>query len=157
MQSKFEKMSQRAKGTLDIDDYVERFQNYQPWLNFFTVVSAILIFLLTHWALSGANEYIAHHDGNPELCLLPQTATWWLCAGVFGFILSFEFTLQVWALFCGHPLVELYNEWITGQPKSYKGGEIYMDMRKFFRWLAVFIAFLTGLFTVLDVPSHASL
>jgi len=157
MNSNLENASRSPDGVLELEDYLERFQNYQPWINFFTVVSALCIFFATHWVLSAINRSIAHLDGNPEIYLLPQPAMWWGCAGVLGFIFGFELTLQVWTAFHDSAVVNLYNSWIAEQPKSYKSRNVYVDTWKLFRRLALFIALPVALFTVLNLPSHASI
>jgi hypothetical protein len=157
MQSKFEKMSLRAHSNIEVDDYVERFQNWNPWINFFTAVVAIAFALFAWFSLVSLNKWLALRDAHPEMVLLPQSATWYFFPAAGGFILGFELTIQILALFVGREVANLYCGWIAEQPKSYKGGEIYFDTRKVFRWFAVFVVLPIGIITFLNLPKHAAL
>jgi|SRR5208337_1882775 len=117
-----------------------------------------LLFLSGSWfALSWTNRFLAHSDGPVSFQFLPQSAIWWFFPGFGSLALSWELTLQIWALFGDRATVNLFSDW-TNQSNVFWGRASYvgLDSRKVLRWLAMLIALPIGIFTVLALDMHAS-
>jgi hypothetical protein len=130
------------------------------WKVIGAMVAVAIAFALGSWrALSGLNGILAQADGPAALHLFPQPAIWWFFPGFGALSLSWEITLQIWALFGDRDQVNLFSDWSNQSTKFWGGGGKYagMDSRKVLRWLSLVIALPIGVFTLLAVNMHATI
>lgn len=107
------------------------------------------VIFLTHALLVFLSEWYAALDGPASFRLFPQTAIWWFFPGFGALTTGYEIVLQLWSRFGDASRVARYNAW-----SNEKAG---FDGRRLLRWMALLVAAPIGLFTLLEVPGHASL
>lgn len=121
------------------------------------MIAIAIVFLFGTWAiLVGLNNFLANLDGAATFRFFPQSAIWWFLPGFGALALSWEFTLQLWAVFGDRSAVNLFSDW-TNQSTSFWGASSFtgMDSRKVLRWLALIIVLPVGFFTVLALNMNA--
>jgi hypothetical protein len=111
----------------------------------------------THALFVWINRRIAESDGTAYFRLWPQTAIWWFFPGFGALALSYEITLQLWALTGHREEANLYSEW-TNRSKSFgASGSAGFNSRKVLRWMGLLIAMPVGILTALTLPMHTTL
>ena len=139
-----------------IEDLEAKFAEQQTIINLCCIFSGLAFLFLTHALLVEGYRWLERADGIAGYKIPYQTAIWWFFPGFGALCLCFEITLQVWAIFAGCNVVELYVEWDSRQPKKSRGRIVYYDARKILRWLALVIALPIGIFTTLALNMHAT-
>jgi hypothetical protein len=102
-----------------------------------------------HLILVSSNRFIAALDGPSDFVLLPQTAIWWFLPGFAALALPWEITLRMWYWIGNREQAALYSYWSSAK--------VGFDATRMFRILALVICLPIALFTLLDVPEHATL
>lgn len=145
-------MSQKMIWELD-----DRFRVLK-WVVVLCMLGVGLLFLLiTHAALVGLNQCFASAHGPSEIQLLPQTAIWWFFPGFGALSLSWEITLQLWALLGDRKSANIFSDWSNVTTTFWGSGNTGMDSRRVLRLLSLLIALPIGLLTLLALPMHAAL
>ena len=139
-----------------IDDCEAKFSSWQNFVNLCCAATAVLFLVGTRYALLFASRALANSDGLSGLHIHYQQDLWWFFPTIGAVSLSFEIVLQIWSLFIGRGIVNLYVEWAARQPKRYRGGETYYDSRKLFRWFTLVLALPIGILTVLALRAHTT-
>jgi len=122
------------------------------------ILIGILVGLLIYCSLVGLNRLLASLDGPAQFRYYPESAIWWFLPGFGAITLCWELTLQLWALFVGHDLVDTFSNWTNNTTKFWGSGSYPgMDSRKVLRWIALLIVLPIGVFTVLALNMHATL
>jgi len=142
------------KSMAELDD---RFDKWKWIINLAMIAVGVLFAYGTHALLVWINRQLALTDGPADFILLPQTAIWWFLPGFGALALSYEITLQLWALIVGREAVDLYSQWANEKTAVRGGRYAGMDSRKVLRWLALVVAMPIGIFTVLALPMHTAL
>lgn len=119
------------------------------------IAIGILFVVGTHAALSGLNQYFATRPPS-DFQLLPQPAIWWFFPGFGALCLSWEITLQLWALMGDRRTVNLYSDWSNLTSTMASWGASGFDSRKVLRIFSLVIALPIGLLTVLAIPMHST-
>lgn len=103
----------------------------------------------TYSSLVWLNRYIAATEGQSELLLWPDNATWWFFPMFGALSLSWEIVLQLWTNFGNRAKAHSYNYWW-----AHSAG---FDSTRLLRWLSVFITLPIGILTVFALPTHIAL
>ena len=138
-----------------IEDLDGRFYSIKwiPPLCMFAV--GVLFVVGVHAALAGLNYYFATRQ-HSNIQLFPQPVIWWFFPGFGALCLSWEITLQLWAVFGDRKTADLYGDW-SNMTTTMSGWTIYgLDSRRALRLLTLVIAFPIGIFTLLALPMHAT-
>jgi hypothetical protein len=152
------KVAATRKG-LDTSTLEERFLPLRSRI-ILGMIAVGAIFLLGTWqALTDISRYFAALDGPALFLFMPQTAIWWFFPGFGALALSWELTLQLWALFGDRVKVNLFSDWANQSSRFWGGHGRYagMDSRKVLRWMALLIATPIGFFTVQALNMHAAI
>ena len=138
------------------EDLYAVFCERQWVVNLLTALIADLFFCGAYFGLAALNRHIASSGTHALIVLVPESVVWMFFAFFGAMTLSFQITLQIWALLAGPRMANLYANWAAAQPKSYRGGDVYYDSRRVFGWLAALIALPVGIFTALALPMRAT-
>ena len=113
------------------------------------VLMGVVIFWSTRSIFSELNRYFASLDEPAHFILLPQTAIWWIAPISAAIDLTWEATLDLWALIGDKDEVALYSYWTTA-----KAG---FDSTRVLRIMAVVLLLPMLVFTALAIPWHVAL
>jgi hypothetical protein len=140
---------------LDIEALDERFTPLRSKVISAMILIGLIFGLGSYFALIGINRALAALDGQGQFRFFPESAIWWFFPGFGAICLSWEFTLQLWALFAGQDLVNLFSDWTNNSTAFWgRGSYTGMDSRKVLRWMAVLIVLPIGIFTALALNMH---
>ena len=140
-----------------IEDLEAEFASKQTIINIACLPIGIAFLLLAHAALVSLSQFMVDSDGIAGYRVPYQVSIWWLFPGFGAICLCFEIALQIWALFAGPAIVNLYCRWESKQPKKTRyGGVTYYDTRKTLRWLALLIGLPVGILTALALNMHTT-
>jgi hypothetical protein len=139
-----------------INDLETQFAEQQTIVNLCCIPSGLAFLLLTHTLLVESFQFLERADGIPGYKITYQPVIWWFFPGFGALCLCFEITLQIWTLFVGRNVVDLYSEWDSRQPKKSRGGIVYYDARKVLRWFSLLIALPIGIFSGLALNMHTT-
>lgn len=139
-----------------IEDLDARFATQQTIVNLCCIPSGLAFFFFSHACLVAINQWLIKADGISGYRVACQPVIWWFFPGFGALSLCFEITLQIWALFVGHKIVDLYSDWDSQQPKQSRGGIVYYDARKWLRWMALLVALPIGILTALALNMHTT-
>jgi hypothetical protein len=106
--------------------------------------------------MTSVSQWLLNSDGITGYRIPYQPILWWFFPFFGALSLCFEITLQTWALFAGHKIVNLYSEWDGHQPKSHRGRMVYCDGRSWLRKGTLFLALPIGVFTALALNMHTT-
>jgi hypothetical protein len=137
-----------------IDELDDRFGSFKWLPPLFMIAIGLLFAIGTHAILVAISNHLATTDSAPAIRLLPQTAIWWFFPGFGALALSWEITLQLWALFSDRRTVNLYCEW-SDVTSAVWGRDTGFNSRKALRFLAIILVLPIGVFTALALPMHA--
>lgn len=122
----------------------------EQWLVTGGMVTIGIIFAIsTHAALVWLNRFLAAPDSPTNFILWPQSAIWWFFPGFGALALSWEITLQIWALFGRREDAASYAYWT-----SLKAG---FDSTRLLRLSSILIVLPIGILTILALPMHVIL
>ncbi|MBS1805762.1 MAG: hypothetical protein JST28_20670 [Acidobacteria bacterium] len=141
---------------LDSEDLEERFMPLRG-----RVIGGMIavggLFAIASWCtLSKTNIWLSRLDGPADFVFLPQTAIWWFFPAFGALSLSWELTLQAWALFGDRKTVNLFSDW-TNQSPTFWGASYGMDSRRVLRWMSLVVLLPIFVFTALALNMHATI
>jgi hypothetical protein len=140
-----------------IDALEAGFQAGRGRLSLCVILVALTFLFVVHAAMAFGNEALANADGHEGFRVLGQPALWWIFPAFGAWTLSFEITLQIWALFAGRRIVDLYTAWDARQPKRTRSGGVnYYDTRQGLRLFALGLALPIGIGTMLALNMHTT-
>jgi hypothetical protein len=139
-----------------IDDLEAQFCTQQTIVNLCCIPSGLAFLFLTHACLIAISQHLIQSDGVPGYHIAYQPVFYWFLPGFGALSLCFEITLQIWAMFVGHTVVNLYSEWDSRQPKRSRGGIVYYDVRKILRWFTVLLVIPIGILSSLALNMHTT-
>lgn len=115
---------------LDTEEFEDRFMPLRVRVIGGMIAIGIL-FAVGFWYLfSRTNSFLAGLDGPSDFVFQPQRAIWWFFPAFGALSLSWELTLQVWALFGDRKIVNLFSEW-TNQSPSFWGAAMGWTLARF--------------------------
>jgi hypothetical protein len=126
-----------------------RFSTTQWIVGLSMVLMGVVIFWSTRSIFSELNRYFASLDEPAHFILLPQTAIWWIAPISAAIDLTWEATLDLWALIGDKDEVALYSYWTTA-----KAG---FDSTRVLRIMAVVLLLPMLVFTALAIPWHVAI
>lgn len=139
-----------------VEDLEAQFPVQQTYVNLSCFLSGLAFALVTHFVLVKASQSLIASDGIGGYHIPYQSYIWWFFPGFGALCLCFEITLQVWAIFVGRRVVNLYSEWDSRQPKKSRGDIVYYDARKVLRWFTLLIVLPVGIFSGLALNMHTT-
>ncbi|WP_263358293.1 hypothetical protein [Acidicapsa ligni] len=139
-----------------IEDFEAQFAAQQTIVNLCCIPSGLAFFFIAHAILAAISNWLVNSDGIAGYRVPYQSVILWFFPGFGALSLCFEITLQIWALFVGQRVVELYSDWDSRQPKKSRGGIVYYDARKVLRGFALLLVFPIGIFTSLALNMHTT-
>jgi hypothetical protein len=162
--SLFRKLMPAAKrnalvGSLDAPELDDRFLPLKRRVIGAMIAVAVLFALGSWFALVSINKALASLDGPTLIRLLPEPAIWCFFPGFGALVLSWEITLQIWALFSSREKVNLFSDWTNQSTRFWGGRGQYagIDSRKVLRLMSLLIALPIGVFTILALNMHATI
>jgi hypothetical protein len=139
-----------------LEDTFARFRGNQVYMNLANVAVAICFCLGVQAGLKSLSIHLADKDGPALFRVMYQPAIWWGAAGVSGFCLAWEITIQIWRMFTSRRTISLYREWVKGEPFEYKGG-MFRNQLRFWHWCAAIIVLPIGVASILALNMHSNL
>jgi hypothetical protein len=139
-----------------IENLEAQFAEQQTIVNLCCIPSGLTFLFVAHASFVAISQSLMNSDGISGFRVPYQPVIYWFMAGFGALSLCFEITLQIWALFIGHTIVNLYADWDSRQPKKSRGGITYYDARSVLRWLSLLITLPIGLLSALALNMHTT-
>lgn len=136
-----------------VEEMWARFSGNQVYFNLANVAVALVYFFVVHAALRALSLHLAQKDGPAQFTVMYQPAIWWGTAGVGGFCLAWEITIQIWSLFAKRTTIRLYRAWVKHAPFEYKGG-LFRNQLRFWHWCAAILVLPITVASVLALNMH---